>query len=83
LKRFVCESRGEVLPDGVAFVTVDAPFALFKIDRVRWEVPVDDGVAVGVEVEPFLAYRSRSEHEWPEGRVEGVAKTLGPRARIA
>ena len=42
----------DVLPDGVPMVAVHAPFALFKVDGIRWEIPVDDRVTVPVEVKP-------------------------------
>ena len=45
----------EVLADGVALVAVDTPFALLEVDGVRREVPVDDRVAVGVEVEALFS----------------------------
>lgn len=44
----------DVLPHGVPLVSVDSPFSLFKIDRVRRQVPVDAHMAVAMEVETFL-----------------------------
>ena len=44
-----------IAPDRVALETVDASLALLEIDRVRRQVPVDDRMAVEVEVEPLLA----------------------------
>ena len=46
-----------VLADRVAFVAVDAAFALLEVDRVVRQIPVDDDVAVGVEVESLLPDR--------------------------
>ena len=43
-----------VLADRVAFVAVDAAFALLEVDRIVWQIPVDDDVAIGVEVEALL-----------------------------
>ena len=60
----------QVLAYGVTHVTVHASFPLFEVDRVRWEVPMDDCVAVEVEIETLLADRGRGEHERPERRVE-------------
>src|SRR5215211_263547 len=54
-------------------------FALLQVNRVRREVPVHDGVAVGVEVQTLLPDGSRREYEGPERRVKGLAQL--PRAR--
>ena len=45
---------------------VDAAFTLFQVDRIGRQVPMNDGVAVEVEVESFLADRCSREDEGPE-----------------
>src|SRR6516164_7576842 len=60
-----------VLPHRVAFVAMNAPFALLQIHRVTRKIPVNDSMAVGMEIQTFLADGSGCEHERPEGRVEG------------
>ncbi len=50
---------------------MDPALALLHVHRVARQVPVDDRVAVGVEVQPFLADGRRGEDERPERRVEG------------
>jgi hypothetical protein len=47
---------------------------LLEVDGVGGEVPVNDGVAVEVEVEAFLADGGGGEDERPEGGVEGGAE---------
>ena len=49
--------RGHVLARGVTLVPVDATFVLLEVDRVVWQVPVHDDVAVGVEVQAVLPER--------------------------
>jgi len=46
---------GEAAADGMALVALDTSFALLELDGRGGDVPVDDGVAVAVEVEAFLA----------------------------
>jgi hypothetical protein len=60
-----------VLADRVALVAVNTAFTLLQIDRIGRKVPVDDGVAILMEVEAFLADRCRRQNERPERRVEG------------
>jgi hypothetical protein len=45
---------GEIFPHGMSLVTVHAAFALLQVHGVRGQIPVDDRVAVRVEVQPFL-----------------------------
>ena len=44
-----------VLPDCMPFAAVHTTLALLEVYRVAGEVPVDDGVPVGVEAQTFLA----------------------------
>src|SRR5438132_195145 len=46
---------GDGLPNCQAIAPVDTTFALFKIDRIRGQVPVQDVPTVEVEVQSFLA----------------------------
>ena len=46
---------GDLLADDEALEAVDPALALFEVDRVAGEVPVDDPAAVGMEVETLLA----------------------------
>ena len=39
----------------MALIAVDPAFSLLKVNWIRREIPVDDGVAVVMEVEAFLA----------------------------
>ena len=57
---------------------MNSSLALFEVYRIGWQVPVDHGVAVGVEVQPLLANGRGNEHEWPERRVEGFSNVGGP-----
>ena len=72
----------KVLPDGVSVISVHTPFALFQVNRVGWEIPMNDGVTVPVEVKPFLPYRGRAQHEGPEGRVERCADVVQVQASL-
>src|SRR5450759_4858334 len=47
---------GYVLANGMSFVAMHAAFSLLQINRVGREVPVDHGVAILVEVQPFLTH---------------------------
>lgn len=61
-----------VLADGVTGEPIDPALPLLEVNRVRRKVPVDDGVAPPVEVDPFLPDAGRSEHEGGKGAVEGM-----------
>ena len=41
----------------MALVPVDTPLALFEIHRIARKIPVDQAVAPGMEIEPFLTKR--------------------------
>ena len=47
---------GDVLAHGVALVAMHSPFSLLEVDRIGWEVPVHNGVAIRVEVEALLSH---------------------------
>ena len=72
-----------VLADRVALVAVDPSLALLEVDRIVREIPVDDDVAVGVEVEPFLPDRRADQDERPIRRVEPLAQLRGSRGGLA
>ena len=61
---------GNVLPNGVAVIAVNTAFPLFKVNRVRREVPVDHRMAIPMKIETFLSDGGRTQHEWPERRIE-------------
>jgi hypothetical protein len=42
----------QVQANCVALEAMNAPLALFQIDRVAGQIPVVDAVAIGVEIEP-------------------------------
>ena len=73
----------DVLAHGVALVAVHPAFALLEVDGVRWQVPVHDRMAVGVEVQPLLANRRGREDEGPEWGVERLSHLSLARARRA
>ena len=50
---------------------MDASFALFQIHRITRKIPVNDRMAVGMEIQAFLADGSSRQNEWPEWRIEG------------
>lgn len=56
---------------------MDATLALLEVDGVGGEVPVIDGVAIGVEVEAFLSDGRGGEDKRAEGAIEGFADGLG------
>ena len=64
------EGGGDVPSDGVTLVPVNAPLALLQVDRVVGQVPMDDGVAPEMEVQPLLPDRCGGEDEGPERGVE-------------
>src|SRR4051794_9170594 len=66
--------QGHVLANRVALVAVNSTFALLEVDRVVRQVPVDDDVAVGVEVESLLPDRGADEDERPIRGVEPLAQ---------
>jgi hypothetical protein len=57
---------------------VDTTLALFEVNGIGGEVPVDDGVAPEVEVQTLLSDGGGHQNEWPERRVEGVGNRLDP-----
>ena len=72
-----------VLAHGVALVAVNAAFALLEVYGIRRQVPVHNRVAVGVEVQAFLADGSGRKDKGPEGRVEGLAHLSFAGSRLA
>ena len=58
-----------ILAHGVALVAVDAAFTLLEVHGVRRQIPVHDRVAVGVEVQAFLADGSGRKDAGPEGGI--------------
>jgi hypothetical protein len=40
--------------------------SLLKVNRVGWEIPMHYGMAIKVEIQPFLPDRGRRQDEWPE-----------------
>ena len=69
-------SSDKVLADGVVLVPVHPPLALLHVHRVGRQVPVDDRVAVVVEVQPLLADRGSRQHERPERGVERISDVV-------
>jgi hypothetical protein len=45
----------DILPQCVPLVPMDTTFSLLKIHRVRRQIPMHNRVAIGMEVQPFLA----------------------------
>jgi hypothetical protein len=48
-----------------------ATFTLFKVDRVRWQIPVNDASAPAMEVEPFLTDCQSASKRTPIGVQKG------------
>ena len=46
---------GNVAPDGMSLVAVDATFTLLEVDRIARQVPVHQAMAPGVKVQAFLS----------------------------
>lgn len=67
----------DIFPYGMALVALDPALSLFKVHGVGWQIPVDDGMASGVEIQAFLADGGRGQHKGLKGRVEGVAHPVG------
>ena len=61
---------GDVLADRVPLVAVHPALTLLEIDGVAGQVPMHDGMAPPVEIDPLLPDGSRRQHERPERRVE-------------
>ena len=57
----------------MALVAVNAGLALFEVDRLARQVPVNQAMAPGVKVQPLLADRGAGEHQGAERAVEGGA----------
>ena len=45
----------DIAADGMSLVAVDAALALLKVDRVAWQVPVHEPMALGVKIQPLLS----------------------------
>ena len=54
MQRLHPECLRNVLSHRVTFVAMHSPLPLLQIDRIGRKVPVDDDVAVRVEVQPLL-----------------------------
>ena len=50
MKDKLLKTSSDVLSHRVSLVSMHSSLTLLKVDRVRREVPVDDRVAVGVEI---------------------------------
>ena len=70
LKRGAALYGGDVAPDSMALVAVDAALALHKVDRIARQVPVHQAMAPGMKIQPLLPDRGAGEHEGPERAVE-------------
>ena len=69
--------RGRDVPAaGVPLVRVNPPLPLLQIQRIARQVPVDQAVAPGMEIEPLLSYRRAREHEGPERAVNGLLNAV-------
>ena len=60
---FLTDLAGDVLAHRMSLVAVNAPLALLQVNGIAGKVPVDDSVAVGVEVEALLADGRRGEEK--------------------
>ena len=65
-------SAATFLRTACPLVSVNATFALLQVYGVRRKVPMDDRVAVSVEVKSFLADGRGREYKRPEWGVEGL-----------
>ena len=63
----------KVEPDGMVLVAMHASFALFKIDGVRWQVPMHQAVAIGVKIESFLTDGRGGENKGAKWRIKGLS----------
>lgn len=77
-KRILKMPCDKVQPDCMVFVTVDAAFALLHVDRITRQVPVDDAVAIWMEIQPFLPDGCRRQNERLEGGVKCCPHKTGP-----
>ena len=66
------------MPDRMSFEPVNTPFPLLKIDRVPWEIPMIDSIAIGVKIQAFLTDRCRGQHKWSERRIERISHASEP-----
>lgn len=62
----------------MVLVSVDPALALFHVDWIARQVPVNDAVAIGVKVQTFLPDRRGRKHERPKGRIERRAHKTCP-----
>lgn len=53
-KRSQTISFRDILPDRMAFITMNPTFALFKINGIGRQVPMDYRMTPSVEIQPFL-----------------------------
>src|SRR5258705_4919435 len=70
--------RCDVLANRVSAEPVDAAFALFEVDRVRWQVPMHYRMAPPVEVDPFLSNAGGRKNERPERTIERISHLWSP-----
>src|SRR5438105_1525391 len=54
----------------------DSPFSLFKFNGTGWHIPMNQLMAVAVEIEPFLSHRRCDQDPRPERAVERLADDL-------
>ena len=48
-------SLRDVFSDRMAFVTMHPTFALFKVNRIGGQIPMDHRMTPGMKIQPFLA----------------------------
>ena len=56
----------EILANRVTFIAVNSPLSLLKVDGIWRQVPVDDCMAIPVEIKPFLTDGGRHQYERPK-----------------
>src|SRR5271167_4399674 len=88
----VCPRRGRIcvlrrqarhiLSHRVALIAMNASFALLQVHGVAWQIPMNNRMAVGMEIQPFLADGSCRKDERPERRVEGGAHRFFAKLRF-
>ena len=55
----------------------DSPFSLFELDGAGWHIPVNELMAIAMEVEALLSDRRCDQDPRPERAVERLADDLG------
>src|SRR4051812_13800565 len=68
---------GEVLAYSMTFIAMNPALPLLQVNRVGRQIPMDNSMTIGVEIQALLPDRRGSQHKRRERRIESFAHLVG------